>query len=123
MSYIKKLTLPSEIKDGEKVIFEFNDGSRYEGHVNVSSGGKYYIGFRDCRNDKIFDKLGLNRYEFVENLVGYKVYGGWPEVHSAEDLDKVLYALLKVNQPEEELVISKVEENQKVPSEWDWLFD
>lgn len=54
-------------------------------------------------NDEIFNLLGLNSRDFVK-------------VETLEDLEKVFNALIKVNQPVEE-----IKEESTPPSEYDWL--
>lgn len=54
--------------------------------------------------------------DFVKDVVGYELGGRWPEVETLEDLEKVFNALIKVNQPVEE-----IKEESTPPGEYDWL--
>lgn len=122
MKYIQNLERPSKLEKGSKVVFTLSDGSVYKGKVCLDPCYKeYYIEFYEG-NAKVFSELNLEKDSFVENIVGYKPRGTWPETKTLEELDKVLDALFKVNKIEE---VSKIEEKKepKTPSEWDWLLD
>lgn len=116
MKYIQNLERPSKLEKGSKVVFTLSDESVHKGEVCLHSEHKqYYIEFSG-RNATIFHELDLEKDSFVENIVGYKPRGAWPETKTLEELDKVLDALLKVNKIEEK-------KEPKAPSEWDWLLD
>lgn len=116
MKYIQYLERPSKLEEESKVIFTLSDGNIYEGKVRHQGDHKgYYIEFSGG-NAKIFYELDIEKDSFVENIVGYRPKGEWPETNTLEELDKVLDALLKVNKIEEK-------KEPKTPSEWDWLLD
>lgn len=124
MNYIEiqSLERPFVLRPGEKVSFRLNNGITYEGTITSKSNGKsYYITIFPRHNAKIFEDLGLNKYSFVEEIVGYSTRGTWPEVKTLEDLGKVLDALAKVTKPVEELEGLEETEEEKLPGEWDWL--
>lgn len=58
----------------------------------------------ECSNDEIFIKLRIvDKYEFIEKIVGYKPYNGYfPLLRSLEDLTKVVEALIEYNNPKHE---------------------
>ena len=105
---------PSPLKLNSTVYFKFEDGSNYYGKIKNLEG--FYVRISSYLNDEIFNLLGLNSRDFVKDVVGYEVSGKWPEVETLEDLEKVFNALIKVNQPVEE-----IKEESTPPSEYDWL--
>lgn len=105
---------PSPLKLNSTVYFKFEDGSNYYGKIKNLEG--FYVKMPSNVNDEIFNLLGLNSRDFVKDVVGYEVSGKWPEVETLEDLEKVFNALIKVNQPVEE-----IKEESTPPSEYDWL--
>lgn len=105
---------PSPLKLNSTVCFKFEDGSNYYGKIKNLEG--FYVGMSSNVNDEIFNLLGLNNRNFVKDVVGYEVDGRWPEVKTLEDLEKVFNALIKVNQPVEE-----IKEEPTPPGEYDWL--
>lgn len=116
MKYIQSIERPWKLEKGSEVVFTLSDGEVYKGNISFQSTRRgYYITFA-CSNEEIFDELDLEKDSFVENIVGYRPRGEWPETKTLEELDKVLDALLKVNTTEEK-------KEPKTPSEWDWLLD
>lgn len=105
---------PSPLKLNSTVYFKFEDGSNYYGKIKNLEG--FYVRISSYLNDEIFNLLGLNSRDFVKDVVGYEVSGKWPEVKTLEDLEKVFNALIKVNQPVEE-----IKEESTPPGEYDWL--
>lgn len=105
---------PSPLKLNSTVYFKFEDGSNYYGKIKNLEG--FYVEMSSNVNEEIFNLLGLNNRDFVKDVVGYEVSGRWPEVETLEDLEKVFNALIKVNQPVEE-----IKEESTPPSEYDWL--
>lgn len=85
-----------KIEKGATVEFVFNDDSIIRGEI--SSGAGYFVCISCYSNSYIFEQLEIpDKEDFVKNIVGYTVQGIWPEVHTQQDLKKVLDALLKVN--------------------------
>lgn len=130
MAYIKSIVSTIGLPANSQVIFKLSNGTSYTGKVVKSSKDHYFIALSGLiNNDKVFCKLGLNAKDFVKKVVGYSVTGMWPEVHTLEDLQKILDALLEVNKPEEveyeEIESEEIEEIKEKPvssSEYDWLF-
>lgn len=123
IQYINRL--PHYLEAGVKITFVLDDGTIYEGKICRHSSRKgYYIDFISSSNTIIFDKLGIDdATHFVNTIVGYKPHGIWPETKTLDDLDKVLNALLEVNNPGE-LEVKEEEVKEEYPSsEWDWLLD
>ena len=119
MIYVENLECPNKLKKGSKLSFRLSDGEVHYGTVVYSDErSSYFVNFEHL-NDIIFTKLGLKKYEFVRNIIGYSREGSWPEVDTLEDLEKVLNALLKVNRPVEE--VKEVKTNPD--TEWSWLLD
>lgn len=114
MIYIESITRPSKLKLDDEVTFILSNGDQYRGKVAKSCS--YHISILTWDNDIIFRKLGINNHKFVQDIVGYGVYGSWPEVKTLKELETVLNALLKVNKPEKEVV-----KEEKEPDEWSWL--
>ena len=53
----------------------------------------YFLNFRQS-NSIIFDLCGINRLDFMENILGYDLDGIWPYVRSINDLKTQLQSLL-----------------------------
>lgn len=88
---VTKIYYPAIFNVGSQVGFDLSDGSHYAGIITQL--GSYYISVKPS-NSVIFNKLNIEEpLSYVKNIVGYTVYGAWPEVKSLEDLKKVLRAL------------------------------
>lgn len=111
---LTRIEYPSPLKLNSTVYFKFEDGSNYYGKIKNLEG--FYVEMSSNVNEEIFNLLGLNNRDFVKDVVGYEVSGRWPEVETLEDLEKVFNALIKVNQPVEE-----IKEESTPPGEYDWL--
>lgn len=53
----------------------------------------YFLNFRQS-NSIIFDLCGINRLDFMKNILGYDLDGIWPYVRSIDDLKTQLQSLL-----------------------------
>lgn len=112
------VTLTEIKQEGLYYTFIFSDGKRISGGLTINSSFKYYISLIDCYNNYIFTKLGItNPNEFVLEIVGYAAEGGWPEVKTKEDLDKVLNALLKYNKVETKEVKIQIPDGYEIDQE------
>lgn len=117
MIYLERIEYPDKLAGGAELIFKLSSGETYNGRVEKSGArSTYYVNIPTHSNDIIFSKLGLDKEEFVRDIVGYSRDGSWPEVDTLEHLTKVLDALLKVSKPAEEV-------KKKTDNEWSWLLD
>lgn len=91
--------LESIIASGTYVCFKFSDGEIVNGEILTDTLG-IFINMPTRLNDCVFRKLGLDSFNFIRSVVGYKpTTGQWPFVKNRKDLDKVLSALRKYNNP------------------------
>lgn len=86
---------------GDKITFHFSNGKDLTGKVLLAAGTYFISTFGEP-----FRILGIyeNRKNWVKDIVGYDVYGDFPEVRTLSDLEKVLKAMTKVNRPNKCLV-------------------
>ena len=79
----KNYDLQDEVKIGP-YVFE----------VRLLTGtGKYFLSGNNCNGDEIFKHLGVEKYSYVKNIVVHAHNGGFPEVNTIEDLNKVIKQL------------------------------
>lgn len=53
----------------------------------------YFLNFRQ-ENDIIFNLCGINKLDFMKNILGYDLDGIWPYVKTIDDLKTQLQSLL-----------------------------
>jgi hypothetical protein len=80
----------NNLGDGDIVLFKLPE--QQITYQIIMCNGIYCNREIGC-NSKIFDYLGLNAKDFVQNIVGYECDGLWPQVKSIDDLKKVIKAL------------------------------
>lgn len=95
--YVSKLEIPTTFNLDSSVIFRFNTGEYLKYKVNYG----WFLSEKYGGNERIFTVLGIeNKYEFIENVIGYCPNGGiFPTVRTIEDLKKVVKALAEYNKP------------------------
>lgn len=85
--------IQGEFKEGESIIFRYNEGGFNSGAIQKTSQGYFIAVF-----DNPFRKLKIsNKEQFVTDVLGYYIPGGFPYCKSIKDLKTLCKALFKVN--------------------------
>lgn len=65
----------------------------YRCWVTPSVSGNYFLLGIHCNVYQVFKYLGVDKYSYIKNICGYHLDGGFPEVRTLEDLNKVIKQL------------------------------
>lgn len=85
--------IQGEFKEGKRIIFRYNDESFDTGVIHKTSQGYFIAVFDDP-----FKKLKISdKEQFVTDVLGYYIPGGFPYCKSIKDFKTLCKALFKAN--------------------------
>lgn len=78
--------------NGRSIVLHTSEGD-YKATID-GEANDYYLCFPDLNNDKLFVKLGVDKYDFNRKVLGYSKGGNWPCNKTKKDLFKILDRLI-----------------------------